>query len=208
MQPLLHGRQNHRLASGLFRCLAVLSGMWACRQGRLVSISIREHLSTSIFCSFFIPIMCNRASRACCIERSCSLFNLYFQCTKKIENQKQQQHNKTKQNLTSSTIFSVTHSPGSFFCAAAVAGVFTYTKGTVEEIRGGEDVTSSLVAGFVAGSLAGFPTKSILVGVGSGALMSAFAGAVYGIGSLQPEKQTSMQYIDRIKESNRAADKQ
>ena len=47
---------------------------------------------------------------------------------------------------------------------AAVAGVFTYTKGTVEEIRGGEDVTSSLVAGFVAGSLAGFPTKSILVG--------------------------------------------
>ena len=78
----------------------------------------------------------------------------------------------------------------------------------MEEIRGGEDVTSSLVAGFVAGSLAGFPTKSILVGVGSGALMSAFAGAVYGIGSLQPEKQTSMQYIDRIKESNRAADKQ
>ena len=96
MQPLLHGRQNHRLASGLFRCLAVLSGMWACRQGRLVSISIREHLSTSIFCSFFIPIMCNRASRACCIERSCSLFNLYFQCTKKIENQKQQHTNKTK----------------------------------------------------------------------------------------------------------------
>ena len=183
--------------------------MWACRQGRLVSISIREHLSTSIFCSFFIPIKCNRASRACCIERSCSLFNLYFQCTKKIENQKQQQHkqNKTKSHIIDD-ILSQSFPPGSFFCAAAVAGVFTYTKGTVEEIRGGEDVTSSLVAGFVAGSLAGFPTKSILVGVGSGALMSAFAGAVYGIGSLQPEKQTSMQYIDRIKESNRAADKQ
>lgn len=89
---------------------------------------------------------------------------------------------------------------------AAVAGVFTYTKGTVEEIRGGEDVTSSLVAGCVAGSLAGFPTKSILVGAGSCALMSAFAGAVYGIGSLQPEKQTSMQYIDRIKEKNREAE--
>lgn len=76
----------------------------------------------------------------------------------------------------------------------------------MEEIRGGEDVTSSLVAGCVAGSLAGFPTKSILVGAGSCALMSAFAGAVYGIGSLQPEKQTSMQYIDRIKEKNREAE--
>lgn len=86
--------------------------------------------------------------------------------------------------------------------AAAVAGVFQYTKSTVEEIRGGEDVAASLVAGCVAGSLAGFPTRSLLTGAGSCALLAAFSGAVYGIGSLQPEKQTSMQYIDKMKKQN------
>ena len=85
---------------------------------------------------------------------------------------------------------------------AGVAGVFQYTKLSVEESRGGPDVVSNLVAGCAAGSLAGFPTKSLLTAAGGCALLGSFAAAVYGIGSLQPEKQTSMQYIDKIKAKN------